>query len=167
MSGLDFDAIRMRQERDRFGTLPQGERLAEPLAETRTAHYTRALAINQAAIERAAASTFPDNGWSVRHAIAFANTGNPAPTSGRGIAQKSVTFLLRAWLLYADAHSAMYESGIGADHVLGDEWAKIGYALRGLLNGELGDLDGGTCDHIIADALDTEGFDPDTEERKK
>jgi len=134
---------------------------------SRTRHYDRALAINQAAIERAAASTFPNNGWSVRHAIAFADKGPVEPTTARMVAQKSIAYLMRAWLLYADAHSAMYESGIGADHVLGDEWAKIGYALRGLLNGELGDLDGGTCDHIIADALDTEGFDPDTEERKK
>jgi hypothetical protein len=36
-----------------------------------------------------------------------------------------------------------------------------------LLNGDLGRLDGGTLDTIIADNLNEQGFDPDIGERKQ
>lgn len=66
---------------------------------------------------------------------------------------------LFAWALYADDHRARYESPIGEDGVLGPKWRAIGLALRGLLNGELGRLDGGTLDAFILDTLKAEGVE--------
>ena len=70
--------------------------------------------------------------------------------------------LLSGWLRYADAHRGAYESGIGADYVLGPAWAQIGAGLRALLNGELGRLDGGTLDGLLCSTLTAEEFDPET-----
>jgi hypothetical protein len=75
--------------------------------------------------------------------------------------------MLRGWLEYAEAHTNNFASNMGGDHVLGDEWFKIGEALRRLLNGELGRLDADTLDTIIADNLDEQGFDAEMGERKR
>jgi hypothetical protein len=75
--------------------------------------------------------------------------------------EAGIVALLRGWLQYADTHKARYDSGIGEDGVLGKDWAAIGHALLGLLNGELGRLDGGSLDSLIRDTLTAEGFDPD------
>jgi hypothetical protein len=66
--------------------------------------------------------------------------------------------LIRGWALYADAHRERYGSGIGDDGVLGPEWAKMGEAIRGLLNGDIGSLDAGTLDAFIGETLRAEGF---------
>ena len=81
--------------------------------------------------------------------------------------ERAYVLMLRGWLEYADAHRLTMGSKIGDDHVLGDEWFKIGEALRGLLNGDLGRLDGGTLDTIIADNLNEQGFDLDIGERRQ
>lgn len=60
---------------------------------------------------------------------------------------------LNAWCEYASAHKRRYECPIGKDYVLGDMWKAWGFALRGLLNGETGDLDCGTLDTIIVDNI--------------
>lgn len=78
----------------------------------------------------------------------------------RGV-ELPIAYMLGAWLLYADIHRERYQSGIGKDGVLGPEWAKIGSALRGLLNGECGRIDCGAIDAVICDTLKDEGFDPD------
>jgi hypothetical protein len=70
--------------------------------------------------------------------------------------------LLRAWLDYAQQYQAEHGSNIGYDYVLGPEWATIGVAIRGLLNGTSGRLDCGTLDSILYDNLKEQGFDPDT-----
>jgi hypothetical protein len=106
------------------------------------------------AIVRTASSRFPDTGWAVRHAAEWSQP------------KKSVTMLIKAWLLYADEHRARYESGVGDDGFLGREWANIGFSLRDLLNGELGGLDGGLADATICDALGREGWSADTQERQ-
>ena len=69
--------------------------------------------------------------------------------------------MLKHWLEYRDHYSATSENGIGADYVLGPEWAAIGMGIRGLLNGDCGRLDCGSIDTGICDVLITEGFDPD------
>lgn len=69
-----------------------------------------------------------------------------------------IPLMINAWLQYAKHHKRRFESEIGKDYVLGDEWAKIGGALISLLNGELGGLDGGTCDHLIRSNLVEQGF---------
>jgi hypothetical protein len=69
--------------------------------------------------------------------------------------------MIRGWSEYADAHGQRYKSPIGEDAVLGEHWAQVGAGLRGLLNGELGRLDGATIDGMLCDALLTQDFDPD------
>jgi hypothetical protein len=76
--------------------------------------------------------------------------------------ERPIVNLIKAWTDYADQHAHRFESGIGKDYVLGAEWEVIGSALLGLLNGELGRLDGGTLDGFIRNTLKAEGFDPDT-----
>ena len=66
--------------------------------------------------------------------------------------------MLDGWLAYADHHHRQYESSIGEDYVLGPEWAAIGRALLGLLNGVIGRLDCGTLDGLIRGVLAAEGF---------
>lgn len=94
-----------------------------------------------------------DNGWKERHRDAVQR-----PKAGYEFA---LVEMLSGWLRYADAVQNRWESGIGQDGVLGSEWAAIGSGLRGLLNGELGRLDGGTVDALLVNALQEEGFDPD------
>ena len=73
--------------------------------------------------------------------------------------EKAFVELLSGWLRYADAHQAAYESGIGADYILGPAWTQIGNALVTLLNGDLGRLDGGTLDGLLRCTLTAEEFD--------
>ena len=67
-----------------------------------------------------------------------------------------------AWLEYADAHKARYESPIGEDYVLGPAWLEWAKALRTMLNGETGNLDCGTLDAAIMKALAENGFAEET-----
>jgi hypothetical protein len=69
--------------------------------------------------------------------------------------------MMTAWQVYALNHESRYESKIGDDSVLGKEWLEIGEAMLGLLNGELGYLDGGTCDAFIRDTICENGFTAD------
>ncbi len=94
-----------------------------------------------------------DNGWIERH--------QEAVLCPRPDYEQALVEMLSSWLRYADAVTNCWESGIGQDGVLGTEWAAIGSGLRGLLNGEIGRLDGGTVDSILVNALTDEGFDPD------
>jgi hypothetical protein len=89
-------------------------------------------------------------GWQERHTLAVR-----APRGAEG----PIVNLLDAWTRYANQHAARYDSGIGSDGVLGPEWATIGRAIRGLLNGESGRLDCGTLDGFILDTLKSEGFE--------
>lgn len=92
----------------------------------------------------------PDTGgWQARHWTALLHPQG---------AEIPLVNLIGAWALYADEHKRRYEAGIRQDYVLGPEWANIGKALRGLLNGEAGRLDCGTLDGFINDALIAEGY---------
>lgn len=91
------------------------------------------------------------NEWKARHLRAV-----PVHPVGKAIG---------AWIDYARDHQIRFGSNIGEDYVLGDAWARWGFALRELLNGELAGMDAGTLDSILADNLQEQGFDPDTEER--
>jgi hypothetical protein len=92
--------------------------------------------------------------WLRRHRSAVTD---PTSEFERALGQ-----MIAGWLRYADACHSRYESGIGDDGVLGPHWAALGAALRGLLNGEMGRLDGGTLDGLLCRTLQQEGFDPDT-----
>ncbi len=90
--------------------------------------------------------------WRLRHAAAIVSPHGP---------EVGIVHLLRGWLAYADCHLRRYESTIGEDGFLGPEWAKIGGAIRDLLNGELGRLDAGSLDTIICNRLEENGFSPE------
>lgn len=90
-------------------------------------------------------------GWSQRHLSAM--------TLPRAPFERAFVSLLGGWLLYADAHRNAYESVLGEDGVLGPCWESIGRGLRGLLNGELDRLDGGTLDTILCETLQANGIE--------
>ena len=85
--------------------------------------------------------------WRSRHIKAVESYSNP------------IANMIRGWVSYAAVHKSRFGSDIGEDYFLGDPWAQIGASLRTLLNGELGDLDAGTLDHIIYQNLVNQGFD--------
>jgi hypothetical protein len=93
------------------------------------------------------------NGWKERH--------REAVLCPHWDYERALVQMLSGWLRYADAVQNRWESGIGQDGVLGPSWAEIGSGLRGLLNGELGRLDGGTLDALLVNTLREEEFDPD------
>ena len=75
-----------------------------------------------------------------------------------------IVLVYNAWNEYANTYNRRYESFIGDDYVLGPAWAKIGQGLLGLLNGELGRLDGGLMDGGIRATLRAHHINPDTYE---
>lgn len=83
-------------------------------------------------------------GWQERHMSAV--------LTGRGF-ERPIVRMIEHWLRYADLHQQRYESKIGDDGVLGQHWEQIGVGLLGLLNGETGNLDCGTLDGLIRDAM--------------
>lgn len=95
-------------------------------------------------------------GWQDRHRLAV-NSEYRAPRWQEG----SIVQAIGAWCDYAATHEVRFESPIGQDYVLGPAWARWGFALRELLNGNLGRLDAGTLDTIIHDNLAEQGYNPD------
>ncbi len=93
-------------------------------------------------------------GWQDRHMAALR-----FPTPGQN--EVAIGNMIGAWARYADSHAARFDSGIGADYVLGPAWAGIGSHLLTLLNGDCGRFDCGTLDGFIRDALTAEGYNPD------
>lgn len=73
--------------------------------------------------------------------------------------ERAIALMLEGFEEYRRAHAAEYEDGIGADGVLGNEWAALGNALHGLLNGDTGRFDCGTLSTRIRDAMRAEGFE--------
>jgi hypothetical protein len=95
-------------------------------------------------------------GWAERHAAAWTDS--------------SIGKLTTAAVCYADDYRKSYGSDagdqyptqLGSDYVLGDAWFQMIDGIRTLLNGDLGDLDGGSCDALLVALLEGEGFDVDT-----
>lgn len=87
------------------------------------------------------------------------NRHNAAMKSPRAGFERAACLMLQGFEEYRRAHRAAYDAGIGEDGVLGDEWATLGDALHGLLNGETGRLHCGTLSTRIRDALRAEGFE--------
>jgi hypothetical protein len=93
-----------------------------------------------------------DTGYQTRHNTAIAN---PRP----GL-EKAMVDMLKAWTAYALAYESKFDSQIGGDGVLGEDWLDIGKGIRGLLNGDCGPrLDMGTLDSYIIDTLKENGMD--------
>jgi hypothetical protein len=91
--------------------------------------------------------------WAQAHTMAIG-----CPRDGY---EKALVEMLSGWLRYADAVQDTWGAGVGKDYVLGPCWAQIGAGLRGLLNGDIGRMDGGTLDGLLCRTLEAEGFDPD------
>ncbi len=93
----------------------------------------------------------PASGWQDRHDAAMCL---PRPGFESAIVQ-----MLNGWHQYAATHRANYESLMGDDGVLGPEWQAIGKGLLGLLNGDLGRMDGGTLDAFLRNTMAANGVD--------
>lgn len=89
-------------------------------------------------------------GWQDRHDLAVMEPNNHE--------EYGIVNMLRGWAAYASNHQYTYGSLIGDDGVLGPEWEAIGDSLRGLLNGNLGRLDGGTLDGFILNKMRENGI---------
>lgn len=90
---------------------------------------------------------FQGNAWGARHFEAWRD-GDQAEFRG----------LIEGLAIYADSYEKRFLSKIGTDGVLGDGWLDILKGIRVLLNGELGNLDGGTLDEILVTLLENNGF---------
>lgn len=105
--------------------------------------------------EREQRARTPDDptGYIGRHATALhtPRLGFESALSGFVVALKD----------YAVAHEQRYESKLADDGVLGDDWQGILRRVRGLLNGELGRLDGGFLDGALCNLYAAAGFDPE------
>lgn len=107
--------------------------------------------------------SFQDNGWGERHskgiddALMFSNT----TPKHRQTAAAGMALMLKGWCMFADSTWPYSDSMACDDYVGGDPWAAIGQKMRALLNYEVGPLDCGTIDSLIAEVLKNEGFDPD------
>ena len=97
------------------------------------------------------ARTFRDNGWGRRHCLEWkrAHLFTHAASMRR---------FIEGLATYADAHQKEFDSTISEDGVLGDYWLDIFKGVRGMLNGELGALDGGTLDTTLLGILEKAGF---------
>ena len=89
--------------------------------------------------------------WQVQHAAAVAQP--------RQI-ERALLEMLDGWRRYVDAYADTFDGAkVGADGVLGGEWAAIGHALHGLLDGPTGRLDCGTVSTQIHTLLREQGVD--------
>jgi hypothetical protein len=95
-------------------------------------------------------------GWASRQMGAFERVG---VKTRRPLHEHAMVRMIDGWAEYADAHYEQFDSLIGEDYVLGPAWQAQGEAFRTLLNGELGDLDGGTMDGAILDIMRVNGID--------
>lgn len=91
-----------------------------------------------------------DTKWVERHRTAIQRGLYAGPVTNHS---EAMVQGINAWIAYAFAHRYRYAAPIGQDYVLGPMWKQWGIGLRGLLNGETGDLDCGTLDTIILDNL--------------
>jgi len=71
--------------------------------------------------------------------------------------------LIGALGAYADAYTVRNGSKIGTDGVLGRYWCDIARGILGLLNGELGGLDGALTDKTVRAITEANGVDTDTD----
>lgn len=80
--------------------------------------------------------------------------------------RSSIAKMIDALAIYADEHFKRYKSPVGEDYVLGEYWIESLKGVRGLLNGELIDLDAGFTDMIIITLAENNGFNDALEFKK-
>jgi hypothetical protein len=92
--------------------------------------------------------------WRARHRAA-----EQRPTQG----EKAILQLIDALNYYQEAHRDIHGSQLADDAVLGEYWIKMVRSAEGLLNGDLGRLDGGTLDRMLRAIAVDAGFSEDLE----
>ena len=109
----------------------------------------------KAALFRPMAQAMSGQHWAKQHQAATREgDGAFAPPF-----EQSILRTLASLAMYADAYAERYESPIGNDGVLGESWCEMVHGLRGLLNGDIGRLDGGTLDAAILALYKAAGFE--------
>ena len=88
--------------------------------------------------------------WKTRH--------DEARRTPRDPIERALVGLLNNARLYAVTHEARYHAPIGEDYVLGPAVQDILTAIRVLLNGELGRLDGGELDRELVTLAEAHGL---------
>lgn len=73
--------------------------------------------------------------------------------------EKGILGVLDGLIIYAAAHEEQYDSKIAEDRYLGEQWLDALRGLRGLLNGQLGRLDGGFLDGGMCNLHREAGFE--------
>lgn len=102
-----------------------------------------------------------EQSWAKRHMLNLRACLGPQRIRYNHLKGAPVIAAIDTWIVYAIAHQVRFESKIGDDYVLGPAWARWGFALRELLNGDMGAADCGTLDTILCDNLAEQGFNPD------
>lgn len=83
----------------------------------------------------------------------------PSPRTNR-MFEIAITQMIEGWKLYADAHKSAYDSEIGEDSVIGEEWQDLGMKIRSLVGlGERGKLDGRDTVRLINKIAYRNGID--------
>lgn len=77
--------------------------------------------------------------------------------------QSPIARMLDALALYADDYQKRYDTPLVEDYVLGQYWIESLKGVRGLLNGEIGQLDGAFTDEIIVKLSLNNGFNDELE----
>lgn len=118
--------------------------------------HISALTVIQEAFEHSLKAC--DVQYKARHFSAWqAHFQTPTPQLAMG---QALANQLRALAAYAEAYSLRFpDSKIGHDGVLGEAWADMLRGFIGLLNGDLGHLDGGALDAAARDLFHWAGFD--------
>ncbi len=89
---------------------------------------------------------FGKNKWGKRHAD--------------GWSKSPIAKMIEALAEYADKFDKQSpDYGLSNDYILGEHWKEILRNVRGLLNGEIRPLEGGSCDEIICKLAEDNGFD--------
>ena len=94
---------------------------------------------------------FDTSGYIARHERAFLS---PRPGF-----EAAIVAGLTALAAYACAHEERYGSKLAEDGVLGEAWLDALRGFRAMLNGELGNLDGGFLDAAFCNLHRTAGFE--------
>jgi hypothetical protein len=66
---------------------------------------------------------------------------------------RAIRSMLEGWARYADVYVDRYDSKVGEDGVIGEQWASIGKALYRMLDGDLGGFDGFSLARNIVDIM--------------
>ena len=111
---------------------------------------------------KASRKDFKGNQYGLRHAkaIQFSAGLYDLPDSSASQHEASMSTMIKALAMYADAHAKAYNSDLADDHILGPIWLQMVRSLLDLRNGQLGRLDAGLIGDACEAIAQAAGFDP-------